>query len=109
MGLQRIRFRSIAKIDGLETQLFESPLVPLHRRPVQPKFLFVKLDEIFSVAKKKALLDQYDSGRLPLESRMIVEQLMWKYEQIQFFAPKITNVQSVRSNRVTQSKLNRLS
>ena len=49
----------------------------------------MKLNEILSVAKKEAVFDQYDPGGLPWEPRMILEQLMWKYEQIQFFAPSV--------------------
>tara|TARA_R110002072_G_scaffold19710_1_gene72755 strand:+ start:2951 stop:3130 length:180 start_codon:yes stop_codon:yes gene_type:complete len=56
---------------------------------MQPKLLFMKLNEILSVAKKETVFDQYDPGGLPWEPRMILEQLMWKYEQIQFFAPSV--------------------
>ena len=69
----------------------------------------MEFDEIFSVSKEKTVLDQDDPARLPLEPRMILKQLMWKYEQIQFFTPNLTTEWSVRWNRVTQTKLNRLS
>jgi hypothetical protein len=39
----------------------------------------MEFDEIFSVSEEKTVLDQDDPGRLPLEPRMILKQLMRKY------------------------------
>ena len=51
---------------------------------MKPQFLFVKFGGIVFVAEKQAVLDYDDPAGPFLQPRVVIEELMWKYEQIHY-------------------------
>ena len=75
--------RFVVEIKRPITQGLQGLLEPLHRCPVQPEFLLVKIQRIMRVTKVQAVLDQHDSGWREFQPRVVKVKLIGKNNQIQ--------------------------
>ena len=64
MPQQRLRARVVIEVKSFDFFVLKGPLIALHCRAMQPKFLLVEFGSVMRVTEKEAVLDENDAARV---------------------------------------------